>query len=394
LETQLKMKLKFLNSLVQRIGAWKLYLESVLPSNLLKVVVVLFVLSFILGNSYLSARIGVTQGGAQLGEETIQENGLPDNNTTENSFLTQNAYAYSESIGVDGSVLSLDETQDNPSIENLFVIVDNASLMNIHSPLAFYLPTATRHGILTYEVKDSDTAGQIAVNFGVSLNTILWANNLKSGALIKPGQELVILPVSGVRHIVQKGDTLSSIAKKYSAVQDEIIAFNNLQTDQPLVVGQELIIPDGQLSSSSGSSSSSAAAQAGLKPMTIDISGWPNDKGFFAYPTSGGWNKGILHYYNAVDIINSCGSPIYASADGIVVEAKKGWNLGYGNYVKIQHFNGTLTVYGHLGDIYVKDGDRVTQGQTIGTMSNTGNANGCHLHFEVRGAQNPFVLKK
>jgi len=128
--------------------------------------------------------------------------------------------------------------------------------------------------------------------------------------------------------------------------------------------------------------------------MTIDISSWPSYKGFFTYPTSGGWNKGILHYYNAVDIINSCGSPIYASAEGIVKEAKKGWNLGYGNYIKIMHFNGTLTVYGHLGDLYIKEGDKVSQGQTLGTMSDTGNANGCHLHFEIRGAQNPFVLKK
>jgi murein DD-endopeptidase MepM/ murein hydrolase activator NlpD len=201
----------------------------------------------------------------------------------------------------------------------------------------------------------------------------------------------VILPISGVRHLVKKGDTISSIATKYKASIEEIIAFNNLSNDKPLIESQELIIPDGQLSSAS---ISSVASSSGLKPMTVDISSWPSEKGFFAYPASGGWNKGILHYYNAVDIINSCGSPIYASADGIVVEARKGWNLGYGNYIKIQHFNGTLTVYGHLGEIYVTDGDRVTQGQSLGTMSDTGNANGCHLHFEIRGAQNSFVLKK
>jgi len=364
-------------------------LDTILPPNLAKVVLGLMLCSLVFGNSYLSKRIGVTQLKGNELDEVIIENGLLNNNTNDN-FFGQTAYAYSENLTVDGSVLSLDENENiSPSLENFFVIVDNSSFMNINSPLSFYLPTAKRHGILNYIVQEGDTTGKIASNFGVSLNTILWANNLKSGALIKPGQELVILPVSGVRHIVKQGDTVSSVAKKYQAVIQEIIAFNNLSNESDIIVGQELIIPDGQLSSAT-----SIAMSNGLKPMTIDISSWPNEASFFAYPTSGGWNKGILHYYNAIDIINSCGSPIYASADGIIVEAKKGWNLGYGNYVKIQHFNGTLTVYGHLGEIYVKNGDRVTQGQTLGTMSDTGNANGCHLHFEIRGAQNPFVIKK
>ena len=364
-------------------------LNTILPPNLAKVVLGLMLCSLVFGNSYLSKRIGVTQLKGNELDEVIIENGLLDNNTNDN-FFGQPAYAYSENLTVDGSVLSLDEYENiSPSLENFFVIVDNSSFMNINSPLSFYLPTAKRHGILTYIVQEGDTTGKIASNFGVSLNTILWANNLKSGALIKPGQELVILPVSGVRHIVKQGDTVSSIAKKYQAVTQEIIAFNNLSSENSLIVGQELIIPNGQLSSSV-----SLAASTGLRPMTIDISSWPNETSFFVYPTSGGWNTGILHYYNAVDITNSCGSPIYASADGLIMEAKKGWNGGYGNYVKVQHFNGTLTIYAHLGEIYVKNGDRVNQGQTLGTMSDTGHATGCHLHFEVRGAQNPFVIKK
>jgi len=366
-----------------------LKISKVLPSHLLKVVVLLLVFSFVFGNSYLSTKIEVTQPGGQEAIETIKENGLIDINNLEANLFSQTAYAYSENIAVDGAVINLEEDQANASLENFFMIVDNGSLMGINSPLAFYLPTAKRHGILTYEVQDGDTAGQIAANFGVSLNTILWANNLKSGSLIKPGQDLVILPISGVRHLVKKGDTISSIAKKYQASIEEIIAFNNLSNDKPLIEGQELIIPDGQLPSAT-----SIAISNGLAPMTIDISSWPSLKGYFTYPTSGGWNRGIQHNLNAVDIVNSCGSPIYASADGMVVEARKGWNGGYGNYVKIQHLNGTLTVYGHLGDIYVKEGNSVASGQTLGTMSDTGKATGCHLHFEVRGAQNPFVLKK
>jgi len=365
--------------------------KKILPPNLLKLVGLLLVSSFLLGNSYLSAQLNITQPGGQDLSQTIKENGLLDSNSTGFNLFSRNAYAYSDNMAVDGSMLSLDENQGDASQENFFMVVDNNNLIGVNSPLAFYLPTIKRHGILTYQVQNGDSVGKIAANFGVSLNTILWANNLKSGSLIKPGQELIILPISGVRHIVKKGDTISSLASKYKASQDEIVAFNNLNNDKGLLEGQELIIPNGQLSS--GSVSLSAASRAGLKPMTIDISSWPTLKGFFALP-AGGYNKGIFHYYNAVDIINSCGTPIYASADGIILEAKTGWNLGYGNYIKIQHYNGTMTVYGHLGNLYVKEGDKVTQGQTIGTMSDTGNANGCHLHFEVRGAQNPFVLKK
>ena len=371
-------------------------ISKVLPPNLLKVVVLLLIFSFVAANSYLSTKIGVTQPGGQDFDETIKENGLIDNNLEANLF-SQTAYAYSENIAVDGSILNLEENQADASLENFFMIVDNGSLMAINSPLAFYLPTAKRHGILTYEVQDGDTAGQIAANFGVSLNTILWANNLKSGSLIKPGQELVILPISGVRHLVKKGDTISSIAKKYQASQEEIVAFNNLANDKSLIEGQELIVPDGQLSSTS---ISSAAASSGLKPMTIDISSWPSLKGYFALPADGS-NRGILHDYNAVDIINVCGTPIYASAKGIVMKAEKDWNFSYGqytkyygNHIKIYHDNGTATVYAHLSDVLVKEGDTVSQGKLIGRMGDTGNALGCHLHFEVINAQNPFVIKK
>lgn len=339
------------------------------------------------------AKINIPQPGGQDLSQTIKENGLLDTQTLADlNFFSRNAYALSEKIAVDGSLLNLEEDLTGEGQDHFFII-DESNLMSLNSPLAFYLPTLKRHGILTYQVQNGDTIGKIAAKFGVSLNTILWANNLKSGTLIKPGQQLVILPVSGVRHIVQKGETIALIAKKYKADEQEIIAFNNLNNAKGLIEGQELIIPHGQITTKN-SSYSSAASLAGLKPMTIDISSWPNLKGFYALPVAGGYNKGIFHYYNAVDFINSCGTPIYASANGLVLEAKTGWNLGYGNYIKIQHYNGTMTVYGHLGNLYVKEGDKVTQGQTIGTMSDTGNANGCHLHFEVRGAQNPFVLKK
>jgi len=348
---------------------------------------ILLISLFVPTKFFLLKQIWITQGG-QTNEIPEQVSGLSFDANSDNSNFNNTAFAANEIVGADGSIINF-TIEDDVSRENLFMVVDSDSLMGANSPYASYLPSLKRHGTITYIVENGDNAYKIAAKFGISVNTLLWANNLRSGVLLKPGQELIILPISGVRHLVQKGDSLNSIAKKYQASVSEIISFNNLKDETDIKIGQELIIPNGVLPTSV-----SLAEENGLRPMTVDISSWPTLKNFFSFPVKGGWNTGILHYYNAVDIVNSCGSPIYAAADGIVVTALKGWNGGYGNYIKIQHFNGTLTLYAHLGDIYVQEGERVAQNQVIGTMSDTGHATGCHLHFEVRGAQNPFVLKK
>lgn len=122
---------------------------------------------------------------------------------------------------------------------------------------------------------------------------------------------------------------------------------------------------------------------------------------YFIQPASG-LNWGILHNHNAVDIANDCGTPIRAAADGTVVadpslgDGSGGWNGGYGKFVLIQHPNATKTRYAHMQKIFVSPGDHVTQGETIGTIGNTGEVKGttgCHVHFEVYGAPNPFARR-
>jgi murein DD-endopeptidase MepM/ murein hydrolase activator NlpD len=116
---------------------------------------------------------------------------------------------------------------------------------------------------------------------------------------------------------------------------------------------------------------------------------------YFIQPASG-TNWGILHTSNAVDIANACGTAIVAAASGVVVERETGWNSGYGNYIMMEHPNGTKTRYAHMRDMYAKVGDYVNQGAQIGTIGNTGyveGRTGCHVHFEVKGATNPFTRK-
>lgn len=390
LKIRLKIGLKLPNFLCWLAKVSKKYPFS---GNLIKAGLFLIAFSLIFGNSYLSPKIAITQMGGGEDESIIKEAGLMGKINPESNFFTKTACAYYENTAVDGLIVDWETLIQNNSsfLEEFFVIIDSNNLMAVNSPIQLYLNQAKRHGTIVYNVKEGDTMGKIASDFGVSLNTILWANNLKSGSVIKPGQELIILPVSGVRHFVKEGETIVSIARKYKVSQDEIKEFNNIKDENALAAGQELIIPNGQLPTAV-----SLASAYGLKPMSIDITHWQRIDGFFTYPTDGGWNKGVLHYYNAVDIINTCGSPIYAAAEGIVSETRgdNRYNAGYGNLVKIQHYNGTATVYAHLGDVLVKEEDKINQGKLIGRMGDTGNANGCHLHFEVRGAQNPFVIKR
>jgi LysM repeat protein len=226
--------------------------------------------------------------------------------------------------------------------------------------------------ITEYEVKPQDTLSSIAATFGISLNTILWANDLNKGTTLNVGQKLVILPVSGTIHFVKGGDTLSAIAQTYKGKVSEIVDFNGLSAEEDIFIGDVVIIPNGEM------------------PVKIaNITLTPLAKSYFIFPCEGKITQ-ELHPYNAVDIANNCGKPIVAAAGGTVQRA--GWfNSVYGNGITILHPNGVVTCYAHLSKVLVVSGDIVSAGDIIGHIGNTGHtigATGCHLHFEVRDAKN------
>lgn len=86
-------------------------------------------------------------------------------------------------------------------------------------------------------------------------------------------------------------------------------------------------------------------------------------------------------YHRGIDIANAIGTPIYAAANGTVVDA--GPAQGFGLWVKIRHDDGSFTVYGHLYDFFVSKGERIPAGMQIARMGNRGDSTGPHLHFEV-----------
>lgn len=265
-------------------------------------------------------------------------------------------------------------------------IVDNNALLPAAGPLGSVADedaVIKTDRITLYTVREGDNMSVIARMFGVTVNTILWANDIRSSNLIKTGDVLVILPISGVKHAVKKGDTLLSIAKEYHGDVEEISAFNGLRADATLVVGEDVIIPNGEVSLPVPSRS------AGTRSITSN--GFLQSViGYFLKPVIGVRSQGI-HGYNGVDLAASCGSPIFASAAGTVIVSKAyGWNGGYGNYIVITHGNGTQTLYAHNTTNIASVGQYVTQGQKIATVGSTGRSTGCHVHFEVRGAKNPF----
>ena len=103
----------------------------------------------------------------------------------------------------------------------------------------------TQNQITEYVAESGDTLSSIAEQFNISLNTLLWANDLSSSSLLKIGQKLVILPTSGVIYHVKNGDTLSNIATTYKSTTEKIIAFNNLSAEGDIYTGDILIVPDG-----------------------------------------------------------------------------------------------------------------------------------------------------
>lgn len=279
------------------------------------------------------------------------------------------------------------------------VIVDDSALLSEVGPSGSLaeIEANNRLGkVSLYVVRSGDTLPQIAKMYNVSVNTILWANDLEKGATLHNGQTLIILPVSGVEHIVKKGDTLKGIAKKYKADVQDIADFNDIGLNEQLSVGDMVIVPDGEeVSISSGSTTPKSPSSGVSTSRARIIASYPSVQGYYANPLPTGRKSQGIHGFNGVDLAAPKGDTILAAAEGTVIVSKfrpdgDPWFGGYGNYVMIQHPNGTQTLYGHMSAVYVSMGAHVDQGQPIGEVGSTGKSTGPHLHFEVRGAKNPF----
>ncbi|MFA6171423.1 MAG: peptidoglycan DD-metalloendopeptidase family protein [Patescibacteria group bacterium] len=242
-----------------------------------------------------------------------------------------------------------------------------------------------RDNIINYAVADGDTVSTIAQKFGITVNTILWENNLTAYSLIRPGDQLAILPVSGVTYKVARGDTLTSIANRYGVSADDILKTNKLASAGGIRASEKLVIPGGRKIESTQYRQPTQVAYTGisiLKNLIKPLSSKPIFGNKMNWPTSG---YRITQYYSwrhtAIDIANKVGTPIYAADAGTVVF--RGWSNGYGNNIVIDHGGGKKTRYAHLSKFYCTNGQDVEKGESIGAMGSTGWSTGSHLHFEI-----------
>lgn len=302
----------------------------------------------------------------------------------------------SRQIGQQPDWAAEDGKKTDPDQSPLSVVQDSA-LVGSLNPLGIMSENG-QDKIVAYVVQPGDTGRGIANKFGISFNTLLWANDLKNSSEIRVGDSLVILPVSGIQYEVKKGDTVDSIIKKFKprdltdeadilSFKADILSFNNLAVNEDLEAGSTILIPDGELTVLAPSKPP-RPGPSGSGPRFANL---PEYRGYYLRPVIGGRRSRGIHGYNGVDLASSCGLPVLASADGTVLIARtSGWNGGYGKYVVINHGNGTQSLYAHLSAILATPGQRVSQGAQIGNIGSTGNSTGCHVHFEIRGARNPF----
>jgi murein DD-endopeptidase MepM/ murein hydrolase activator NlpD len=228
-----------------------------------------------------------------------------------------------------------------------------------------------------YVVMGGDSLSKIAAKFGLSRNSIYWANTsrLPNPSSIRVGLKLLIPPADGVTVTVKANNTVSGFASKYKVSSQKILVANSMSS-AALTVGQLLVIPVAQV-----------PAIPTPKPPSAASLAWHGGKLRWPVPGHTRLSQGYWSGHRAIDIVAPTGTPVVAAYGGTVIFA--GWKYsgdpGYGGglVVWISHGGKLWTTYNHLSAEFVHVGQVVKAGQRIGSVGMTGNATGPHLHFEV-----------
>lgn len=237
-----------------------------------------------------------------------------------------------------------------------------------------------RDKTITYAVERGDTLSTVAQKFGISINTIKWANSLTSDD-ITVGDSLKILSVSGIEYKVQKGDSVYTIAKKFATEPQKIVdfPFNDFANPETfaLVEGQLLLVPDGIKPSEQPRFQQQVYIVEG--PVAVSSLG-------FTWPARGIISQFSSWYHTALDIAAPYGTPVVAGQSGKISYINIGtWDGGYGTNIRIDNGAGYSSLYSHLSSSNVSIGQDVVAGQTVlGFIGMTGRTTGPHLHFEIR----------
>jgi murein DD-endopeptidase MepM/ murein hydrolase activator NlpD len=384
----LRIKIKSKNLNIKNLN-YIIFLKKYLPRIGVATVLLTVATNGIVAQSYSADEYAnrtllstLVQADEEQWSEIIEEKGPAINQPRVVSYLQDQGNV--QEIIIDSP---LEDTSINTGSTD--VSPDSASLVLINpedteSSEAQDDPTAIRKETITYVVQPGDVLGKIAQEYGISVNTILWENDLSWNSTIRPGQKLNVLADSGINYEIKSGDTVLAIAKKYQTEAKEIVEINKLADAGDIQIGDLLFIPNGV---------KPTAVVSSYKPKPAPVSAY-SDK---VVPPAADTNTGtkflwpltshrITQYYHwghsGLDVGDKTGNPIYAAEAGKI--ERSGWSRGYGYNVVINHGNGLKTIYGHASQLLVKAGDSVARGETIALIGNTGWSTGPHLHFEVR----------
>ncbi|MCL5257635.1 MAG: LysM peptidoglycan-binding domain-containing M23 family metallopeptidase [Patescibacteria group bacterium] len=234
---------------------------------------------------------------------------------------------------------------------------------------------------LSFPVSPEVSTLQAAASLAAATAEPNLALSLRRDELLK-----TVLAKKAFKYTVEPDETLSGIAAKFGLKIDDILAYNNIGDPALIKAGAVLNLPpDTKIQAIIPSSENYLVA-----PITGVFVKALEKIGGLLSPVSG-LDEGLLHANNGVDISANCGQPVYAADDGLVIVSQDGWDGGYGNFIQIQHADGSITLYGHLSERVAQVDTYVKKGSLIGFVGDTGDSTGCHLHFEVRGKTNPFA---
>jgi murein DD-endopeptidase MepM/ murein hydrolase activator NlpD len=320
------------------------------------------------------ANLVETEFGGQIEEELIEET------IDLNRLAAKNELSLEDSAILDKPV---EQIVSEEALENFVAFNNEGDLIfkpNSVNESGGFAPPRTE--IIEYTIQPGDTVSSIAQHFNITTNTILWANDLSAYTLIRPGKTLTILPYSGLLYTVKKGDTVASLAKKYKIEEEKILEANRLE--EGLKISQKIILPGANKIIEAPKITTTAKSGLNVISNLAKPSAAKPATGAWLWPTDG---HRISQYFSwrhqGLDIANAVGTPLYATADGVIEISQGGWNGGYGNTILINHGNGQKTRYGHASKLLVSKGESVSQGQIIALMGSTGRSTGSHLHFEI-----------
>lgn len=229
-----------------------------------------------------------------------------------------------------------------------------------------------------HKIRSGDSVWELSKKNGVRTGTLLWANSdiIRDPARLPLGKEIVIPNMDAIEVRVKRGETIWSLAKKFSVNAPEIAKFNNLATGAALKPGEKIYVPNPNFAIQAVVRAAREENPSGLIwPATYRIVN--SEFGFRVHPVR---KRRIFH--EGIDIGGGRGSTVFAAGDGRV--SFVGWMRGYGKIIVIRHQDGLTTRYAHLSSTRVTRGQRVEQGQLIGSIGATGLATGPNLHFEIR----------